>query len=79
MTTTLSALNHYSADDSESPASSTMTFFDQYDTGLPDQFFDEMFVGSEPRAHYKALFDHLRDLTREIFEERRRAGYKKSM
>lgn len=56
-----------------------MAFFDQYDTGLPDQFFDEMFVGSEPRAHYKALFDHLRDLTRETFEERRRAGYKKSM
>ncbi len=51
-----------------------MTFFDQYDTGLPDQFFDEMFVGSEPRAHYKALFDHLRDLTRETFEERRRAA-----
>ena len=52
-----------------------MTFFDHYDTGLPGQFFDEMFAAAgEPRSHYKVLFEQLRELTRDTFEERRRAA-----
>jgi len=52
-----------------------MTFFDRYETGLPDQFFDEMFVRpGEPREHYRVLFDQLRQLNRDTFDERRRAA-----
>jgi len=57
------------------PASSTMTFFDPYDLGPPNQFFDEMFdAAGEPREHYRVLFDQLRQLDQATYEERRRAA-----
>lgn len=38
-----------------------------------DHFFDEMFATSGlPRTHYRALYERLRNLTQESFEERRR-------
>ena len=59
----------------EPVASSTMTFFDHYDLGQPHQFFDEMFAADgEPRPHYKVLFEQLLAMTRDTFEDRRRAA-----
>ncbi len=56
-------------------ASSTMTFFDHYDLGQPHHFFDEMFAADgEPRPHYKVLFEQLLAMTRDTFEDRRRAA-----
>ena len=52
-----------------------MTFFDHYDLGSPNQFFDEMFdAAGEPREHYRVLFDQLRQLDQLTYDERRRAA-----